>query len=327
MPLQSSGEIRLSQIAAELGVTQGEFRLGNFITTAEFPGRRGMKRFHGYTFSTALFEFSSFTFTPCGATGKNGPTSGQCTTTYGSQVWHPTYFSVSSGIQTWTVPSTGTYRLTLAGAKGGINGNNTLTGGSGAKFRIDVDLEESDELNIVIGQEGVQGPAGRGGGGGGGTFVYIGSIGGTGLIAAAGGGGGADDSNPNGQDCRSDLNPTNRSGTAIDNDGQAGSSSQGNGTGWLSSAVGTRAGSRFTGGTGAYGGDGGFGGGGGEADDGASGAGFTGGDDSFGAGSGGSYYAGLTVPGGYTSDYANDVSNFAWISTNAGDGSLTIEAL
>jgi len=161
MPLQSSGEIRLSQIAAELGVTQGEFRLGNFITTAEFPGRKGMKRFHGYTFSTALFEFSSFTFTNAGITGYNGPTLANCLSSYdtGTYSWlnNTSYFNVDRGIQSWTVPTDATYRITVAGAQGGYHSAYTIAGGYGAYFRLDVTLTAETVLKIVVGQAGLYG--------------------------------------------------------------------------------------------------------------------------------------------------------------------------
>ena len=95
----------------------------------------------------------------------------------------------------------------------------------------------------------------------------------------------------------------------------------------MTSQSGTRDGQRFTGGTAVDNGVGGWGGGGGDADDGGSGAGFSGGDGSFGAGAGGSYYAGLSVSGGFTSTYASSVSNFSWVTTNNGDGFLTVTKL
>jgi hypothetical protein len=45
---------------------------------------------------------------------------------------------LTNGIQYWTVPRTGVYRIEAAGAKGGNGGGNT--GGSGVKMRGDVQL-------------------------------------------------------------------------------------------------------------------------------------------------------------------------------------------
>ncbi len=276
-----------------------------------------------------LYAFTGATFTPGSASGRTGPSLSQARsglTGTGVSAWknNTSYFNTSNGIQLWTVPANGTYELSIAGARGGNSGYGSRAGGQGARLKVNAVLTSGTTLNIVIGQQGRSGNPGRGGGGGGGSFVYSGSIGGTGLIIAAGGGGGADDNSQNGSHARSDLNPTGRSGAQITNDGLAGTSSQGNGTGWLTSGSGSRDGQRFTGGAAVDYGVGGWGGGGGDGDDGGSGAGFSGGDLSHGAGAGGSYYAGLSVSGGFTSTYAASVSNYSWVSNNNGDGFLVI---
>lgn len=278
-----------------------------------------------------LYDFTDATFTNSGVTGRTGPITGQARTGLSStsdDSWknNDDYFTADQGVQKWTVPETATYKIELRGAKGGNNGFNNRTGGSGARFSIHVDLEQETVLNIVVGQQGSRGNGGRGGGGGGGTFVYTGNVRGNELIAAAGGGGGADDSSQNGSSARSDLNPTGGGGVVRVNDGGQGTGSQGNGAGWLSNGTGTRDGRQWQGGTAVDNGHGGFGGGGGDGDDGASGAGFTGGDDSYGAGAGGSYYAGLTA-GSYTSIYADAVSEFTWIGANSDHGRVIITKL
>jgi hypothetical protein len=86
--------------------------------------------------------------------------------------------------------------------------------------------------------------------------------------------------------------------------------------------------SRFVGGD-VSAGIGGFGGGGAEVDDGAGGGGFSGGysDTNGGGGAGGSYYAGLSVSGGYTSVWAASITNYVFIGNNAAAGYITIQRL
>ena len=90
-------------------------------------------------------------------------------------------------IQTYTVPTTGIYNVTLAGAQGGtgfIDG----AGGDGEVLWGQVTLTAGTTLQVVVGGEGANTVNTiTGGAGGGGSFVYV-----TGQpepIAAAGGGG------------------------------------------------------------------------------------------------------------------------------------------
>ena len=283
-----------------------------------------------------LYSFTSATFTPGGRTGRTGPTLTQARNGLsGPEVntWknNTEFFNTSDGIQLWTVPQNGTYRIELAGARGGNSGNGSPSGGSGARFRVDVVLTKLTVLNMVMGQAGTPGISGRGGGGGGGTFIYEGSIGGSGLIAAAAGAGGADDTSQNGSSARSDFLPTSSGdgGTIQTHNGLGGTSGQGSGAGWLGDGTGsTYPGSRWTGGSAIDNGVGGWGGGGGDGDDGGAGGGFTGGSGTGGGGTGGSYYVGFTgITGGYTSSYAGSVSNFTWLGNNNSAGFLTITAL
>jgi hypothetical protein len=138
-----------------------------------------------------LFAFTSFTFTNGTATRQNGPTSFASDSTYTSQPWYASYFTLSSGIQSWTVPADGTYRITTVGASGGQNNGGTYYPGfpgQGAAIQGDFVLTKGTVLNLVVGQKGDYGENGSAGGGG--SFVYTGSIGGGGLLIAAGGGGG-----------------------------------------------------------------------------------------------------------------------------------------
>lgn len=136
--------------------------------------------------SAVLYSFTSHTFTPCSATGISGPTLSTCQTAYSSTTWKndSTLFNVSSGIQLWTVPVTGTYRITVAGAAGGAG---KQTGGKGVTISGEFNLIEGAVLKILVGQIGATFSTGSGGGGGG-TFVASNSN--VPFIIAGGGGGG-----------------------------------------------------------------------------------------------------------------------------------------
>lgn len=69
-----------------------------------------------------LYSFSAHTFTNAGATGRLGPTLAQVQLAYSSQTWATTtefLTMTTQGIQLWTVPYSGTYQITVAGASGG----------------------------------------------------------------------------------------------------------------------------------------------------------------------------------------------------------------
>jgi hypothetical protein len=111
-------------------------------------------------------------FTTLGATGQNGPTTaaGYAGTPLAGQV------TLNAGIQTWTVPAAGTYRIEAAGA------GNTC-GRSGATMAGNFALSSGQELRLLIGQQGQC--SGQCGGGSGGTFVASGN---TPLIVGGGSG-------------------------------------------------------------------------------------------------------------------------------------------
>jgi hypothetical protein len=272
-----------------------------------------------------LYAFSSHTFTNAGATGRLGPTIAQVRSAYSSVAWtqNNDYLSMTTqGIQQWKVPSDGTYRITTAGAKGG------QTAGQGGILRADYVLTQGQVLNLVVGQIGGNDPGGAGAGGGGGSFVYSGAIGSNGLLIAAGGGGGMDDGGGSGYSASSTLNPTadNTGGGTTTNDGQNGGGNYEQGGGWLAGAITAVMRGEAFGPNGRRGGEGGFGAGGDSYDDGGGGGGFTGGfsSSSAGGGAGGSYYAGLSVSGGYTSTWASSTSNFTWLGTNNDQGYIQV---
>ena len=94
-----------------------------------------------------------------------------------------------SGIQQWTVPYTGDYRIETIGAAGGygLNSNNGQYRGRGARLRGNFRLSKGETIQILVGQEGSINLRGQSCGGGGGTFVVRGRN--TPLIIAGGGGG------------------------------------------------------------------------------------------------------------------------------------------
>lgn len=107
-----------------------------------------------------------YEFDNCGATGRTGPDPGDCN--YGN-------FSVDivgEGIQEWTVPDDGTYRISAEGAEGGEYTDEPAEPGKGAKVSGNITLNEGEDIQIVVGQEGSSGPSSdHAPGGGGGSFV------------------------------------------------------------------------------------------------------------------------------------------------------------
>lgn len=155
-----------------------------------------------------LYNFSLATFTTGEVIGATGPSLTQARsgiTGPEADIWKNSteYFNTTDGIQLWTVPRNGTYRIEAAGAQGGqargiggINsGGGNYGGGHGRIMRGDFELVQGEVIRILVGQQGLQPPeftGCRSGGGGGGTFVVRApyttneSI----LVIAGGGGGG-----------------------------------------------------------------------------------------------------------------------------------------
>ena len=145
-----------------------------------------------------LYPFSSFTFTPAGVAGANGPDLGQLRTAY-SPAWTD-YSSnlnvVTQGFQEWTVPKNGLYAFEMVGASGG-GSMASAHGGYAAYINFSYTLTKGDIIVFVVGQMGRNPGSQEGSSGGGGTFVWkkdspgtSAASGGATLIAAAGGGGG-----------------------------------------------------------------------------------------------------------------------------------------
>jgi hypothetical protein len=126
---------------------------------------------------------TTYSFSNASATGRTGPTQSQINSAYSSTNLAGLVTINTQGIQEWTAPITGTYSITLAGAKGG--GTN---GGRGARLSGDFELTQGQALRILVGQMGIS-SNNYSGGGGGGSFVWLASSTTEPLIAAGGGGG------------------------------------------------------------------------------------------------------------------------------------------
>lgn len=192
--------------------------------------------------SSSLYSFTSHTFTNASAEGTIGPTLTQCTTAYSSASWtqNSSYFNMNSndGIQLWTVPATGTYRLTVAGAQGGSGKWTSYYGGRGRIMVATMALTQAQILQIIVGQRGgyIDNSGQGSSGGGGGSFVFLGS--GTRdltsiLVAAGGGSGGGGNSSPsNGNDgVTTTTGGSNASAVAGGSSGNGGGANGGGGSG------------------------------------------------------------------------------------------------
>ncbi|XP_078674717.1 uncharacterized protein LOC144912855 [Branchiostoma floridae x Branchiostoma belcheri] len=131
-------------------------------------------------------SFRTAKFTTLGATGRLGPTT--LGTHYRGQD-HEHLVTLHDGIQHFTVPGTGTYKIEAAGAAAGWGVNNPKSArGRGAVLRGTFNLKQGETLKILVGQEGAENKSNYSVGGGGGTFVT--RVDNTPLIFAGGGGGG-----------------------------------------------------------------------------------------------------------------------------------------
>ena len=211
-----------------------KFFLFNILSLHILFAQIALPTFHGAQKPHTSSSSSSgpYVFTNCGATGKSGPTQSQVNATYTSgNTLNGSVTINTQGIQEWTVPSSGTYRILASGAAGGTNGFGR--GGYGATMTVDVSLTSGQVLAIVVGQMGTGNSLNTnyrsGTGGGGGTFVYEKSS--VTYYVAVGGGGGSKTSNSNlssdTDDADGKYNST--SGTTISGRYTAAGGSSGNG--------------------------------------------------------------------------------------------------
>ena len=247
-----------------------------------------------------------YQFTNCGATGRLGPTQSQCDASYNGTNVNVTINT--QGIQEWTVPVSGSYKITAIGAAGGDNTAVSDSGPpqfKGGKVTGTFYLSKDDVYQILVGQKGEDSSSSSyAGGGGGATYIVKKS---TSLstntvndiLVVAGGGGGVGGSNTpsNGSEVLGfqpyDASYNDTTGGVASNSysagGGGGFSGDGDGTSYTGSSTGGHAGGYSfknggMGGTrgnwsGSPVGEGGFGGGGGASHhEAGSGGGFRGGD-------------------------------------------------
>ena len=130
----------------------------------------------GFTGTQALYTMTgdAHTFTTAGVTGRVGPTITQVRAAYtGATSWSGTYLQQGNhqGYQDWTVPVSGIYEFTVAGASG-FDGSGAGGVGLGARVRGRVPLTRGEIITIAVGQVGAAPESGTiWGGSGGGTFV------------------------------------------------------------------------------------------------------------------------------------------------------------
>ena len=258
------------------------------------------------------FEGWPVAFSNCNKTGADGPSQTDCNNYYSGTDLDGDV-TVSSGMQIWTVPTSGTYYFEVSGAQGGSQ-NSSYYGGYGAKITGQINLNAGQQLLISIGQKGSD--DGDSPGGGGGTVVALGnSYTSAEPLFVAGGGGGrsqngsANYSAINGQSGTSGGNSSGAGNAGTNGNGasyQGHGSNSGGGAGFFtgsgsstgtgSHARGFRQGYRGSTLAGPYGG---FGGGGAGSNsngdwDKAGGGGYSGGNHAYDAGQGGgggSFYA------------------------------------
>ena len=153
--------------------------------------------------STALYPFTSFTFTTVGVSGSLGPSGSVLLAAYtgsssGSYFSNPEYFTTGSfrGYQIWTVPETATYEIEVAGAASGVSSYPRIYSGSmGAIVKGIVPLTQGQKFVMVVGQRSLNtattGLAYIGVGGGGGSFFVLSGSNTPYLVAGGAGGQGA----------------------------------------------------------------------------------------------------------------------------------------
>ncbi len=268
---------------------------------------------------TVLAWAGKLTFTTCGRTGATGPSQAQCDAAYAETAVE---VAVTGGIQRWTVPFTGDYRIEAVGARGGDH--NFGKGGSGARMAGDFRLEKGDVLHLLVGQPGQDGTS-YDNTAGGGSFVVLDGV--TPLIVAGGGGsagncGSIDAAVVDGSSASGDGtggfggNNGTWCGCGGDGSGGGGFSGNGGGDGGRSFLNGGAGGTTRRPGQCITVGAGGFGGGGNGGNGGGGGGGYEGGD-------GGGESTGATGQGGKSYNTGSNQANRS--ADNYGPGTITID--
>ena len=116
-----------------------------------------------------------------------------------------------NGIQLWTVPRTGEYRIEAIGASGGYGEDSFIkTGGRGARMIGNFNLTKDEIIHVLVGQKGEKGNSNpKTAGGGGGTFVVREN---NKPLIIAGGGGGIKNISEQHPGCDASINTTGNGG-------------------------------------------------------------------------------------------------------------------
>jgi hypothetical protein len=294
---------------------------------------------------------TEYNFSTCTSTDKDGPSQDNCDTNYTGTPLAGQVTINTQGIQEWTVPSSGTYKLEGYGAKGG-----GPRGGNGAYVSGEFSLTAGETIYVIVGQRGnVTSQGDYGAGGGGASYIYRSADAEYPLLVAAGGGGQTQNhggvNEGYGGNGSATTDPTNGTGSgsgpggANGNGGSGGLdvgsfSTAGGGAGWLTNGSdgltirepkgigGMAPRSGATGGNTTHGsyimGDGGFGGGGSMSDN--SGAG--GGGGGYNGGGGGNNYAATSIwgsgGGGGSYNSGDNQNGTTGINTNGGYVIITV---
>ena len=122
-------------------------------------------------------------FTTLGKSGTTGPV--QIGSHYAGQD-HDGQVTLSSGIQQWTVPHTGEYRIEAIGASGGYGEDSIIkNGGGGARMIGNFILTKDEIIHLLVTQKGKKGYYNSKTAGG----IFVVRRSNTSLIIAGGGGG------------------------------------------------------------------------------------------------------------------------------------------
>lgn len=145
-----------------------------------------------------LYTFTTWTFTNGNSVGRTGPTTANLRALYNTtgNTWinDNSFFTSNAGVQLWTVPRSGTYRVLARGAQGGPFAANA--GGVGAVIQGDFLITKGTVLRVLVGQTATiaSGRLYRDSPGGGGSFVVRNPSSGNpsvnDILVIAGGGGG-----------------------------------------------------------------------------------------------------------------------------------------
>ena len=154
-----------------------------------------------------LYEGFTAVFTNLGKNGTKGPDS--VGSHYTGQD-HDGQVKVSSGIQLWTVPHTGEYRIETIGASGGYSEDSVINGGRGARMIGNFMLTKDEIIRILVGQKGERSNSYKNAAsGGGGTFVVRED---NKPLIIAGGGGGVAKMTEQHSGCDASINTTGNAG-------------------------------------------------------------------------------------------------------------------